>query len=245
MITNLFLEITDPIGKLLGDWSETITIGSILFKLAISIIMGAIVGMERSNKRHAAGLRTFILVSMFSTTAMMIDQFLASTGFSFYLVSAATMIGIAIISTNTTLYTSRSQIKGLTTSVGLWGCSVIGLAIGAGYYTVTLIGFVALLFSLSLFPQFEIYLKNRSNHFEIHLELKNASYLKEFVTTIRKLGLRIDDIESNPAYINSGLSCYSVSISIISKELKKYKTHSEIIEAMGTLEYVYYVEEMN
>ena len=245
MIINLFLEITDPIGKLLGDWSETITIGSILFKLAISIIMGAIVGMERSNKRHAAGLRTFILVSMFSTTAMMIDQFLASTGFSFYLVSAATMIGIAIISTNTTLYTSRSQIKGLTTSVGLWGCSVIGLAIGAGYYTVTLIGFVALLFSLSLFPQFEIYLKNRSNHFEIHLELKNASYLKEFVTTIRKLGLRIDDIESNPAYINSGLSCYSVSISIISKELKKYKTHSEIIEAMGTLEYVYYVEEMN
>ena len=244
MITNLFL-INDPIGNLLGEWSQTITIGSILFKLLISIIMGAIVGMERSNKRHAAGLRTFILVCMFSTTAMMVDQFLTTVGFNYYLVSAASVIGLAIISTNTTLYTSRSQIKGLTTSVGLWGCSVIGLAIGAGYYTVTLVGFVALLLSLSLFPQFEIYLKNRSNHFEIHLELKNASYLKEFVTTIRKLGLRIDDIESNPAYINSGLSCYSVSISIISKELKKYKTHSEIIEAMSTLEYVYYIEEMN
>ena len=238
------IEIIDPIGKYLGEWSESVSIGGILFKLALSIIMGAVIGMERSNKRHAAGLRTFILVSLFSTVAMMIDQYLSSIGFSFYLVSAASLIGIAIISTNTTLYTSRSQIRGLTTSVGLWGCGIIGVTIGAGFYTVTLVGFTGLLLSLSIFPQFETYLKNRSNHFEIHLELKNASYLKDFVTTIRKLGLRVDDIESNPAYINSGLSCYSVSISITSEELKKYKTHSEIIEAMGTLEYVYYVEEM-
>ena len=65
------------------------------------------------------------------------------------------------------------------------------------------------------------------------------------MTTIRKLGLRVDDIEANPAYLNSGLSVYSVSVTIASQELKKYKTHSEIIEAIGTLEYVYYIEEMN
>jgi len=56
--------------------------------------------------------------------------------------------------------------------------------------------------------------------------------------------LTIDDIESNPAYVNSGLSVYSVAISISSAELKKYKTHSEIIEALKTLSYVYHIEEM-
>jgi putative Mg2+ transporter-C (MgtC) family protein len=72
----------------------------------------------------------------------------------------------------------------------------------------------------------------------------NSTYLQNFVTTIRRLGLTIDDIESNPAYVNSGLSVYSVAITISSAELKKYKTHKEIIEALKTLDYVYHIEEM-
>ena len=142
------------------------------------------------------------------------------------------------------MFSSKNQIKGLTTAVGLWACGLIGLAAGAGLYTVTLISFAVLLCCLSLFPKFEIYLKNRSNHFEIHLELNSGSKLREFITTIRTLGLAVDEIESNPAYISSGLSVYSIALSIESKELKKYKTHSEIIKALASIEYVYYVEEM-
>ena len=95
-----------------------------------------------------------------------------------------------------------------------------------------------------MFPSLEVYLKNRSNHFEIHLELKQKDNLQNFITTIRQLGLRIDDIEVNPAYINSGLSVYSVSLTIMSSELKKYKTHAEIIEALKSIEYVHHIEEM-
>ena len=57
--------------------------------------------------------------------------------------------------------------------------------------------------------------------------------------------MRIDDIESNPAYSGSGLSVYSVSITVGSEELKKYKSHNEIIKALSTLDYVYHIEEMN
>jgi putative Mg2+ transporter-C (MgtC) family protein len=121
----------------------------------------------------------------------------------------------------------------------------MGLLIGAGFYTVSLIGFIALLACLSLFPALERRFKNKSNHFEIHLELKHKDNLQNFVTTIRKLGLRIDDIEVNPAYIHSGLSVYSVSLTIQSSELKKYKTHSEIIEALRSIEYIHHIEEMN
>jgi len=242
---NLFL-IADPIANALGDWSTSFTVIGIFFKILISIILGAIIGTERANKRHAAGLRTFILVSLSTTTAMMIDCFVyEKTGSSFFLISAAAVIAIAITSANTTIFSSRSQIKGLTTSVGLWSSGLVGLTIGAGLYTITIFSFIALLFSLSLFPKFEIYLKNRSNHFEIHLELKNSKFLQDFVTTIRELGLRIDDIELNPAYSNSGLSVYSISLTIFSGELKKYKTHKEIIEALKSLDYVYHIEEMN
>lgn len=242
----MFFMIVDPIAKLIGEWSQQIdNIYSIILKVVIVVIMGAIIGCERSSKRHAAGLRTFILTSLATTIVMMLDIYLMEKyGFKLAILSIGAIIAVAILSTNTTLYTSRSQIKGLTTSVGLWLSAIIGLTLGAGFYTITVIGFIALLSSLSLFPKFEIYLKNRSNHFEIHLELKNAKYLQEFVTTIRELGLRIDDIESNPAYANSGLSVYSVSLSIVSKELKKYKTHTEIIEALKSIEYICHIEEM-
>lgn len=235
----------DPIANLLGEWSAQINIYSILLRIVLSILLSAIIGCERSSKRHAAGLRTFILVSLASTVAMLLDIFLYSIyGTGIYFISAATVIGIAIITVNSILFSSRNQIKGLTTSVGLWACGILGLSVGAGFYTVTLVTFIAMLFGLALFPRFEIYLKNRSNHFEVHLELKDISYLKDFVTTIRELGLTIDDIESNTAYLHSGLSVYSISISISSAELKKYKTHSEIIAALRSLDYIYHIEEM-
>lgn len=236
--------MTDPIANLLTDWSTDA--GRIIFRILLSLLLSAILGWERSSKRHAAGLRTFIVVSLASTVSMLVDlNLMGATSVTFPILSAATLVGIAIITVNSILYSSRNQIKGLTTSVGLWACAVLGLAIGAGLYTITLIMFAALLISLSFFPKLERYLKNRSNHFEIHLELKNAAHLPNFVSTIRELGLRIDDIESNPAYHSSGLSVYSISISISSAELKKYKTHAEIIEALRTLDYIYHIEEMN
>lgn len=239
------MNIMDPIAKLMGEWSSQINIYSILLRIGLSVLLSAIIGCERSSKRHAAGLRTFILVSLASTVAMLLDIFICDLGGTgIYIISAATVIGIAIITVNSILFSSRNQIKGLTTSVGLWACGILGLSVGAGFYTVTLVSFIALIFGLALFPQFEIYLKNRSNHFEVHLELKDIRYLKDFVTTIRELGLSIDDIEANPAYLHSGLSVYSISISISSAELKKYKTHSEIIEALRSLDYIYHIEEM-
>lgn len=242
---NTILVNNDPIVKLIGSWSVELNIWSILLRVALALALGAIIGCERASKRHAAGLRTFILTSLASAVAMMLDQYAsAASGSAMYIISAAAIIGLAILSVNSVLYSSRNQIKGLTTSVGMWACGILGLTVGAGCYTVSLAVFFALVISLSFFPSFERYLKNRSNHFEVHIELKSPGHLQNFVTTIRKLGLTIDDIEANPAYVNSGLSVYSISITINSSELRKYKTHSEIIEALRSLDYVCHIEEI-
>ena len=233
----------DPIALALGTWASEINTRSILFRIAMSVLLSALIGCERSSKRHSAGLRTFILVSLASTVAALVDLcILQSAGFT--AVSAAAVVASAMISGNCILFSSKSQIKGLTTSAGLWACGLLGLSIGAGLYTLAAVTFVALICSLSLLPSIEAVLQDRSNHFEIHLELKNSSNLQDFVATIRKLGLRIDDIESNPAYLNSGLSVYSVSITISERDFKKYKKHSDIVEALRSLDYVHHIEEM-
>ena len=232
--------------RLLGQWSVELGLGSVLLRLALSLAFSAIIGCERSSKRHSAGLRTFILVSLAGTGTMLIDEYLMQQfGVPVPLLSAAAVIGMATISGNSILFSSKNQIKGLTTSAGLWCCGLIGMALGAGLYTLSLVLFLVLLCSMSGLPVLEKHLKDRSNHFEVHLELKNKGDLAEFVATIRALGIRIDDIESNPAYVGSGLSVFSVSFTVTSAELKQYKKHEEIIEALRSLEYVYYIEEMN
>ncbi len=235
----------DPVAQLLGAWSQELNGSSIVFRIVLPFFLAAIIGCERSSKRHSAGMRTFISVSLATSVTMLLDVYLTRyVQTDYFVLSGATIIGVAVISVRCLLFSSRNQIKGLTTAAGLWTCGIIGLTAGAGFYTVTILAFAALMICLSWFPRVEKYLKNRSNHFEIHLELKDSNCLQNFVTTIRRLGLKIDDIEKNPAYAGSGLSVYSIAISISSQELKKYKTHAEIIEALRSLDYIYHIEEM-
>lgn len=236
----------DLLSQLLGPWSQELSLGAILLRVGLSVLFSAVIGCERSSKRHSAGLRTFILVSIAGVSAMLVDQWLLTcTGVSLPILSAAAILGMATISSNAILFSSRSQIKGLTTSVALWCCGILGMVLGAGLYTLGVVLFVVLLCSLSSLPVLEKHLKDRSNHFEVHLELKSKGDLADFVATIRALGIRIDDIESNPAYIGSGLSVFSVSFTVAGEELKRYKKHSDIIDALRSLEYVHHIEEMN
>ena len=236
----------DFIANLLGVWSTEFNVYSIMFRLVLVIIFASIIGWERSSKRHSAGLRTFIIVSMACTVSAMIESCIMSVSESnIPIISAASVVSVAMLSGNSILFSSRSQIKGITTSAGLWACGIVGLAIGSGLYTIGIVSFIALIIIISQLPKAEAILKDRSNHFEIHLELKNSYNLQDFIATIRGLGIKIDDIESNPAYANSGLSVYSVSITISDTDLKRYKKHQDIIEALRSLDYIHYIEEMD
>ena len=242
---SIFTVVKDPLAGMLGI-PETLTLGTLLLRIILSLFLGAVIGWERSNKRHSAGLRTFMLAFLIGTVAAILDCciFAASDRHAIFLLSACVIIGASIIAVHSMFYSSRNQIKGLTTAVGLWISVVIGIALGLGFYTAALVTYVALLCILFWFPPLEMAFNNRSNHFEVHLELTSSVCLQDFVTVIRRLGLRIDEIEPNPAYVGSGLSVYTISISVSNEMLKKYKTHTEIIEALKSLDYVYYIEEM-
>lgn len=217
----------------------------VILRILLSLALAAIIGCERSSKRHSAGMRTFMLVSVSATAAVLTDLYLSSEfSFGIPVISGAAVVGIAMLSGNSILFSSKNQIKGLTTSAALWACGFMGLMVGTGMYISAFVIFMTLLCGISLFPSAERYLKDRSNHFEVHLELKSSFKLQDFVATIRKLGIRIDDIEANPAYLNSGLSVYTVSLTVDSQELKKDKKHSDIIEALRSLDYIYYIEEI-
>ena len=132
--------VSDPIAQAMGSWASDITVGSILLRVLLSLIMGAVIGWERSNKRHSAGLRTFMLAFLTGTLASLLDSYIfAGSGKrGFFLLSAGTTVGAAVIAVHSVFYSSRNQIRGLTTAVGLWVAIIIGVSLGMGYYTVAL-----------------------------------------------------------------------------------------------------------
>ena len=64
------LHSVDTLASVLGPWASGLGVYSILLRIALSILLSAVIGCERSSKRHSAGLRTFILVSLAGTVAM-------------------------------------------------------------------------------------------------------------------------------------------------------------------------------
>ncbi|MCR5487174.1 MAG: MgtC/SapB family protein [Lachnospiraceae bacterium] len=222
----------------------------ILFRIVLAVLLCAVIGCERSIKRHSAGLRTFMVMGLASASAVLTELKLTTGGIypdgkaQVYLLSAAVLVASASISVHSLFRNARNQILGLTTAAALWSCCIIGIASGAGFYAIAVFSAVMLLLCLIMMPWLEQFLKGVSSHMEVHLELVESRHLGNFITTIRRLGLSIDDIELNRSYRESRLSVYTISMTITSPELKKYKNHSEIIEALRSLDYVLHIEEM-
>ena len=234
----------DAIAKLLGEWSQNFNIYSCIFRLVLAVILAMIAGSERATKLHAAGLKTFICVAMVASLGALGDLYLtAVVGAGFGFIVPAVVIGIAIISGNTLLYSSKNKLRGLTTSVGLWVVGLIAVVIGFGLYTIGLIAFVIFMSAIMILPKVEKFIKKRSVYLELHIELKSREGLQVFIGTLRKVGLQVKDIEANPAFANSGLAVYSVTVKINDPSLKD-KSHADIVAALSALENVNYVEEI-
>lgn len=227
-------------------WCVGLSWSGVLTKVLLSVLFGTIVGCERSAKGHAAGMRTFMIVALVSTIAGALDGYaINELGANVTFVVGATIIGIALVSSNTLVYSSKNQLKGLTTSVALWGVGMSAVLAGLDLYAAAVIVFVVYMLIVTSCTKIEVVFKRRSRRFEIHLELKTKGALRDFTTAIRRLGLKIDDIEMNTAYVNSGLYVYSITLTILKEELNGRVKHDDVIAAIAQLEYVNFVEELD
>ena len=234
----------DIIGKFLGSWSVEFNAWSCLFRIILATVLAMLAGTERSTKLHSAGIKTFISVSLAGILGALLDVYLTEVkSIESSFLCPAVIIAVAVISSNTILFSSKNQLRGLTTSVGLWCIGIISMVIGYGLYFVGLVAFALFMLVIVFLPKFEKKMKEASVYLEVHIELKSREALQVFTNSLRSFGLKINDIEINPAFAHSGLGVYSMTMKIVNPELKS-KSHKEIIEAISAMETVSYAEEI-
>ena len=123
--------------------STKIDIWTTIVRLIISFLLGAIVGTERQMRRREAGLRTFTLICLGSTMAMLISIWIPQIYPNFLngdpgRIAAQVLTGIGFLGAGAIIQ-SRGSVYGLTTAACIWVVAVIGLAVGAGMFTAAII----------------------------------------------------------------------------------------------------------
>ncbi len=135
------------------------TIYEVVFKLALAGILGGLIGLERESLSRPAGLRTYTLVCVGSTLAMIVSidiylQYYHTVNADPGRIAAQVVSGIGFLGAGT-IMREGSTVQGLTTAAGLWVVACIGLAVGAGLYLPAVATTLLILFVLIYFIRFE------------------------------------------------------------------------------------------
>lgn len=127
-----------------------------LLRLAVAMLCGAIIGLERERVGKSAGLRTHMLVT--AGTALLVvavtEAGFDSAGQSRVIQGLIT--GIGFLGAGAILkQTEKSDIRGLTTAAGIWMTCAIGVSAGLGRFGLALIGTAFAWMVLSILQQLE------------------------------------------------------------------------------------------
>ena len=111
------------------DWN-------LIIRLLMAGLMGGLIGLEREVRAKEAGLRTHFIVALGSALFMIISQYaFEGRQHDAARVAAQVVSGIGFIGAGVIIF-QKNVVRGITTAAGLWVSAAIGLACGAGMFTI-------------------------------------------------------------------------------------------------------------
>ena len=130
----------------------------IFLRLAAALLAGGAIGFERERDSQPAGLRTHMILALGAALVMILSINIAiefqgqdaePTRLAAQVVSGIGFLGAGAI------LRFGFNVKGLTTASTLWTTAMVGMAIGYGYYLVSLFAVVIMLVVLTVVERFE------------------------------------------------------------------------------------------
>ena len=220
-----------------------LTISSVGLRLVMATLLGSFVGIERANKRYAAGIRTFALVCLGSALATVTGLYFAQMSGGVADISripSQLLCGIGFLGAGTIIVTDRRQIKGLTTAAGLWVTAAMGIAIGAGLPGPALICFVLVIITNYFMHYMTRYVENHTRTMELYIELERCTVTQLLDLIKDKCGYKIESMERRSEEpIVEGAIILRIEI-----DMGRRIKHSVVINDVMELDGVHYAEEI-
>jgi putative Mg2+ transporter-C (MgtC) family protein len=113
-------------------------------RLLVSLLFGALIGIERQWHHKNAGLKTNTLVAIGSTTFALISVHGLGPSNNPAVVAAGVVTGIGFIGGGVIMRRGRN-VQGIDTAATLWAVSSMGISIGIGWYSLACFALVCTL----------------------------------------------------------------------------------------------------
>lgn len=178
---------------------------SSILRIVLAALAGSLVGIERSVKGRAAGLRTHMLVCLGSAITAMIGVYLGQElgiPSDATRISAQVMSGVGFLGAGTILLKKgNSRVTGLTTAAGLWATAAIGLAVGYGFYFVAFIAVIIVILTFSIVP-LEYLMTRKSQRIAVYLEINAVDGVQDLIKILAD-EFDAEEIQVTPARSNT------------------------------------------
>ena len=152
-----------------------------VYKMVLSMLLGAVVGFERKRRGQTAGIRTFSLISMGATLAMLLSIYVPQEYMGLKngdpgRIAAQVITGIGFLGAGAIMQ-MKGSVRGLTTAAGIWMVAIIGMAVGVGMYWVSVIACGLILFILVQLERIETRV-SRGSQMRI-IRIKTADLIRD------------------------------------------------------------------
>ena len=236
------------------DPLRQLNFASLLFRLALAMFFGGMIGMERERKRRPAGFRTYMLVCLGATLAGIVSQYnfiMLSTTFletakevgrttDVSRIGAKVIGGIGFLGAGTVIVTGRQEVKGLTTAAGLWASACMGLAIGAGFYECVVLAFVLIFLCIRLLPPLESMMVERARNMNLYVEFSSLDDVGAIIGRIKSQGAQIYEVDIERGTEES----HHRPRSVFTIRLDHAVHHAQVMAAISELENVTTIDEI-
>ena len=213
-------------------WNEMV---EAIVPIALSLVCGGVLGIERGRKKRPAGLRTYMLVCLGATLVMMTNAHIfAETGSGdMTRMGAQVVSGIGFLGAGTIITTGHNRVKGLTTAAGLWSTACIGLAIGSGYYAGAIVGTVMIFVVMVTLHSLDSWITGKEKTLILYIEYEDISAVHRVTDFVKEQKIMVSDIEME-----------SQRSAVITMHLQTREVHTKLIDKIAALEGIIFAEEV-
>ncbi|MBK7983456.1 MAG: MgtC/SapB family protein [Candidatus Competibacteraceae bacterium] len=114
---------------------------TVIMRLLVAMMLGAVIGLERDASGKAAGLRTHMLVALGSAFFVVVPLELGMSLDEVARIAQGVATGVGFLGAGAILKVSeQGEIKGLTTAAGIWVTAAVGMAAGMGRIWIAVLG---------------------------------------------------------------------------------------------------------
>ena len=227
---------------------------SVVVRLALAMLLGGCIGLERGRKRRPAGFRTYMLVCLGATLTGIISQYnyvMINTVFADIAseigrntdvtrIGAKVIGGVGFLGAGTIIVTDRQEVKGLTTAAGLWASACMGLAIGAGFYECVILAFLLMFLCIRLLPYLENYMVERARNMNLYIEYTSFDNIGPIIGKIKAQGAQIYEINIDRSSERKG----QYPSAVFTIRLAPNTHHAQVIAAISELDDVMTIDEI-